>query len=207
MAQQVKALSTILKQALPTASYSSKRSDLSSILEKRGELVVQRFGNEASFLVKVNPDAQIAFAAKPKAAILGDYPTLRDIDSGYGKDFSVEWLLPQIADLALFTGAKNLTAQQQLGLARVISTEYKYLKITEMLLFFYKFKTGKYGRFYGTVDPMVITSALQQFIKDRNTMIDYYDLEKKREDAEKEKVGVMTYAEYLSLVESEKAGK
>ncbi len=207
MAQQVKALSTILKHALPTASYSSKRSDLSSILEKRGELVVQRFGNEASFLVKVNPDAQIAFAAKPKAAILGDYPTLRDIDSGYGKDFSVEWLLPQIADLALFTGAKNLTAQQQLGLARVISTEYKYLKITEMLLFFYKFKTGKYGRFYGTVDPMVITSALQQFIKDRNTMIDYYDLEKKREDAEKEKVGVMTYAEYLSLVESEKAGK
>ncbi len=207
MAQQVKALSTILKQALPTASYSSKRSDLSSILEKRGELVVQRFGNEASFLVKVNPDAQIAFAAKPKAAILGDYPTLRDIDSGYGKDFSVEWLLPQIADQALFTGAKNLTAQQQLGLARVISTEYKYLKITEMLLFFYKFKTGKYGRFYGTVDPMVITSALQQFVKDRNTMIDYYDLEKKREDAEKEKVGVMTYAEYLSLVESEKAGK
>ncbi len=168
---------------------------------------MQRFGNEASFLVKVNPDAQIAFAAKPKAAILGDYPTLRDIDSGYGKDFSVEWLLPQIADLALFTGAKNLTAQQQLGLARVISTEYKYLKITEMLLFFYKFKTGKYGRFYGTVDPMVITSALQQFIKDRNTMIDYYDLEKKREDAEKEKVGVMTYAEYLSLVESENAGK
>lgn len=168
-------------------------------MEQRGELVVKRFGDDMSFLVKVNPDTQTAFAAKPQVAVMGDYPTLRDIDSAYGKNFSVEWLAVQVADLALFTGAKNLTEAQQLGVARVIATEYKYLKVTELLLFFYRFKTGRYGRFYGSVDPMVITSALREFVKERNSMIDNFELESKREVSEKRKEPKMTYAEYEEI--------
>ena len=168
---------------------------------------MQRFGNDKSFLVKVNPDTQISFAEKPQAAILGDYPTLRDTDAAYGKNFSVEWLAVQVADLALYTGAKNLTLGQQLGVARVIATEYKYLKVTELLLFFYRFKTGRYGRFYGTVDPMVITCALREFIKERNNMIDNFELEKKREDSENDKKPKMTYQEYQRIVAQEKAEK
>lgn len=35
------------------------------------------------------------------------------------------------------------------------------------MLFFWWFKAGRYGRFYGAVDAMVITTALRQFLKDR----------------------------------------
>ena len=42
----------------------------------------------------------------------------------------------------------------------MIRVEYYYLKASELLLFFFKLKTGEYGHLYGVVDPMVIMSAL-----------------------------------------------
>ena len=41
------------------------------------------------------------------------------------------------------------------------------MKLPELMLFFQQFKAGKYGRFYGSVDPMVITTALQEFLRFR----------------------------------------
>jgi hypothetical protein len=34
---------------------------------------------------------------------------------------------------------------------------------------------GRYGRFYGSVDPMVVTCALRQFIAERNEIIAQYE--------------------------------
>lgn len=36
------------------------------------------------------------------------------------------------------------------------------------MLFFNYFKQGKYGHFYGSVDPLVVMTALQDFIRERN---------------------------------------
>ena len=33
-------------------------------------------------------------------------------------------------------------------------------------------KAGHYGRFYGEVDPMVITCALREFMKDKNLIVE-----------------------------------
>ena len=52
-------------------------------------------------------------------------------------------------------------------MAEIIANEYGYFKVTEFLLFFYLFKTGKYGRFYGSADPMVIMEALKAFREER----------------------------------------
>lgn len=35
------------------------------------------------------------------------------------------------------------------------------------MLFFFRFKAGKYGTFFGSVDPMTITSALSSFCRER----------------------------------------
>lgn len=153
---------------------------------------------------KVNPQTQAAFAVKQQQAIMGDYPTLTDICLTYGKTFSEQWLYPQIADLALFTGTNNLTKEQMRGLASVIAVEYRYLKITELLLFFHRFKTGRYGRFYGSVDPMVITCALREFMKERNSLIDIYEREIRDKEMEQQKLlPVMTHEEYLKEKEKE----
>ena len=161
-------------------------------------MVVKRFGSDNEFLQKVSPSTQVAFGKDTKSAVMGDYPTLNDIDAAYGKGFSTEWMIAQIVNLSESTGAKNLTENQLLDLASIIATEYRHLKVTEILLFFYRFKTGRYGRFYGSVDPMVVTCAIREFVEERNQMIDRYDQEEREQQFEEYKRTAITHEEYLS---------
>jgi len=159
--------------------------------------ILSKFGDRDQFLQRVNPKTQASFAQKKEKAIMGDYPTLTDICQAYGKTFSFQWLCPQIVDLSKFTGAKNLDKEQVEGLASIIAAEYRYLKVTELLLFFYFFKTGRYGRFYGSVDPMVITCALRDFIKERNVFIDQYERDQHNLQYELNKRNTMTHEQWL----------
>lgn len=129
-----------------------------------------KYGDSQHFGAKVSPSTQTAFAKMPERAVGGDYPTLADISMAYGRDYDVEWLIPQLYDLSVFTGAKNLTEQQQEMLARTIAVEYPQLKVTELLLFFHRFKTGRYGRFYGSVDPITVMGAIETFLKERDEL-------------------------------------
>lgn len=126
------------------------------------------------FMERVNPSAQPSFAKHPEKAIVGDYPLLADLDTTYGREASSTWLLAHVADMTMFTGAKNLDERQQEQLADVLAVECQGLKVTELMLFFYRFKTGRYGRFYGAVDPMVVTTALQDFLRERRELIEQH---------------------------------
>lgn len=161
-------------------------------------MVRQRFGSDDDFMQKVNPSTQASFGANAQKAIMGDYPTLNDINRAYGEGFATEWMIAQLVNLSESTGAKNITEKQLLDLAEIIAIEYRYLKVTEMLLFFFRFKLGKYGHFYGSVDPMVITCAIREFIEDRNNMIDAFEQqERDRKAAEDAKIPKMSYDEWL----------
>lgn len=64
------------------------------------------------------------------------------------------------------------------------------------MLFFYQFKKGNYGRFYGAIDPLVIMTALQSFRRERfDALTDYENEEKDLRDSKRGK-GI-SYAEYL----------
>ena len=129
-----------------------------------------KYGDQDRFLAVVSPKTQVAFARQPEKAVMGQYPTLADINTAYGRDYDVDWLLPQLYDLSTFTGAVNLGPEQQDALARTLAVECQELKVTEVMLFFYRFKTGRYGRFYGAVDPMVVMTALQDFLRERDEL-------------------------------------
>lgn len=89
---------------------------------------------------------------------------------------AVMWLLPQLYDLSEYCGVKNKLQGKPLeGCAHVIATEFYYLKVSELMLFFHRFKSGRYGKFYGTVDPLVITSALREFDAERGEAIYKHD--------------------------------
>lgn len=130
-------------------------------------------------------------------AIMGDYPTLRDINEAYGKNFAVEWLTTHLADLSLMTGAKNLTEYQQEQLAIIIATEYFWLKVTELMIFFHRFKSGLYGKFYGAIDPLTITCALRYFLADRNYLIGIYEQEERERREAEERKNAISYEEFL----------
>ncbi len=78
------------------------------------------------------------------------------------------WIECQIKEMSEYTGCKDkMSVQQTEDIAKIILAAYPFLKATEIMLFFWWFKAGRYGRFYGAVDAMVITTALRQFLKDR----------------------------------------
>jgi len=166
-------------------------------------MVINRFGDAEKFKVKVNPDTQNYFGVHKDKAIMGDYPTLTDICIAYGENFSAEWMIPHLISVSIHTGAKNMTKAQLRDLSKIIASEYRHYKITEILLFFYRFKAGIYGKFYGTVDPMVITCALRDFSNERDDMIDHYTMleEEKRKEQERRDNPPVTMEEWLRMKE------
>lgn len=74
------------------------------------------------------------------------------------------------------------------------------------MLFFYRFKSGRYGHFYGSVDPLVITCSLQEFINERGCAIAQNEQEERERRNIEEREGVISYDEYLRR-KAEKEGK
>ena len=127
------------------------------------------YGNLVNFMTLFNPDIQYIMQQDKEDCYFGRYPTLARLNKEYCNTASVQWLNIQIYNLNEYCGVKDkMTQQQILDCARTISGMYYYLKVSEFMLFFFRFKSGAYGKFYGSVDPMVITDALNKFCKERN---------------------------------------
>lgn len=125
-----------------------------------------------------NPDLQLACAKNEERAYFGTAPTLVVMNHAYTDTAAEQWLVPQLIDLCAYCGVKEKLNERQLKqLACTIVTEHGDLKATEVMLFFYKFKAGRYGQFYGSVDPIIIMQALKKFIKERDRMIEQKESE------------------------------
>lgn len=139
-------------------------------------------------MLDYNPDTQLRICGNKDLCFFGGFPTLVAVNRTYGNGSAKAWLVPQIANLSEFCGCKNkITPNQIKECATIIAQTYFYLKVSELMLFFYEFKAGKYGKFYGNVDPMVITCALREFMRDRSDAIFHRESEmearKRDEDA------------------------
>lgn len=102
-----------------------------------------------------------------KQCYFGNAPTLSDLTKAIDERAATAWLIPLITDLAIYSGHKGLTENQINDCADIIAAEFDFLKLTEVMLYFYYFKTGKYGRFYGVVSPLEIIDGLRSFLRDR----------------------------------------
>lgn len=98
-----------------------------------------------------------------RKAIMQDSSPIEVLNSAYKPGCAASWLAEHIGELNTFSGSKNMDDGQTENLARLIAQEYGDMKISEMMLFFYKFKMGHFGKFWGKVDPIVITCALKDF--------------------------------------------
>jgi len=131
-------------------------------------MLSSKHGDRDAFLVKYNPDCQLAQTADAEECHFGDHPTLSQLRVGYGSRMPVIWLLPQLYSLSEYCGCKNkLQGRPLQECASIIAADFHWLKVSELILFFHRFKSGCYGRFYGTVDPLVITTALRDFCDER----------------------------------------
>lgn len=132
----------------------------------------------------------------------GNAPTLAVINKEFDKDAAVAWLITQLTELAVYSNSqKEMNDYLVEECAKVIASEFYYLKTTELMLFFYNFKAGKYGVFYGSVSPLVITTSLQQFLRERNDAYFAHESELNKKHLEEQKKNSISHAEYLRLKE------
>ena len=114
----------------------------------------------------MNPELQHVCATNVERAYFGTAPTLFTLRCAYHDEAATEWMLPQLYDLGEYCGVKEKLDN--------------FLKVTEVMLFLHRLKSGHYGHFYGAIDPMVIVTALRfNFMRERADAID------EREHAEK----------------------
>lgn len=167
-----------------------------------------RYGDAEKFLNTFNPDMQVMAARYAERAYFGTAPSLEVVCLGYGEQTVVVWCCIQLENINLFAGVKEkMPVSRQCELSRLLLAEYPYLKVTELQLFFHRLKCGRYGRFYGMVDALFITSALVQFMDERRTETSRYKAARKEEEKPVEHASQgISYQEYLLLKEKRQKG-
>ena len=130
------------EQTLPATT-----QQLSPAVLQKTMRVLERYGSRENFFTTLNPSVQLIAGRDPEHAVLSeDAPTLAIMRHAYGEGFPATWLMPQILDLVVYSNSKGTLSDRQAEfLAEVIANEYGFLKASELLLFFYKFKAGEYG--------------------------------------------------------------
>lgn len=130
----------------------------------------------------------------------GSAPTLAAVNKTYGSNAAAQWLTVQLFDLSEYCGCKQKISKESLKqCAYIIAQIYFYLKLSELMLFFQYFKSGKYGVFYGAVDAMKITTALREFCVERGEAIARHEAELRRIKNEEYKRTAISREEYESI--------
>lgn len=147
----------------------------------------------------MSPSAQLYVCDVDEKCYFGDFPTLLTLSKQHQKATPIAWLVAQLLDVSEFCGCKGKLDDYQLKqCAMLIFREYGYLKVSELMLFFVRMKTGYYGEFYGAVDPMRIMSGLRKFAVDRGNAIFIHEGELAQKAIERGKVGAMTWEQYCA---------
>jgi len=167
--------------------------------------VARRYGSFAQFCdtFSVANQARFTQPALVERCFFGTAPTLGMVGAtwdGMTGNTAAAWLSIQLADLGRFCGARDKLSDEQLSqTAQMISEDFFYLKVTELMLFFRWFKSGRYGKFYGTIDPMTITTALRQFVEhDRGNAIARHESELDERKKAEARHGCISYGEYIA---------
>lgn len=159
------------KQQLSSTRYCQRKSD-----------IMDKYGSTAKdFLLTVTPSQQPILYKDIQDCYFGDYPTLSELNGAYSPKTAQAWLVPQLLDLSEYCGVKEKFTTNQLNqCSDIIANDYAYLKVSEIMLFFARFKRCHYGHLYGTVDPLIIIGALKEFCCERN--VAYYERNKNKEE-------------------------
>lgn len=159
--------------------------------------IIASYGSREKFLMAFNPDTQRSMAADTDKCFFENFPTLSQINATYSRQTAEAWLVPQLYDLSNYCGARDKLQGRPLEqCAEVIAQEFHYLKVSELMLFFHRFKSGRYGRFYGTVDPLIIVTALRDFCQERGQAYDQHEQQLRQQRDEEYRSRAITYEEY-----------
>lgn len=178
----------------------TRLNSLPENLRKTATDCLERYGDKVSLLETFNADNQHTYTQDLTRVFTGKAPTLVDVRNAHGDGTAQAWAMGQLVNLSEYCGVKDKLDNWQLEqLAKVIVSDFGWLKLTELMYFFRLFKAGRFGRFYGSIDPMLITEALQQFLRIRADELTRIEQQRKaqerRQTDEAHDRNILTYAE------------
>ena len=167
--------------------------------------IIQRYGGFQQFSNRFSYARMNDIVKNPIDCFRRDSPSLVRIDITYGDEASATWLYDVLQGMFLFLGVNNdkFKREQVYDLARTITSQYKTLKVAEILLFVSRFKAGKYGRFYGGDSyALVVTEAMNRFMVERGNYYDEIERERTERKIEESKKGAISFEEYKRMKEA-----
>lgn len=169
-------------------SSSGRQSlQLTSRQSSAARAIEARYGDARNFLLTFNPSSQRAHAALDCVGGTAATPRLVEVRWTYGDALAETWLEAQLYDLNEYAGQREkMTPGQIEQTAQVLIDTYGYLTVGEVMLFFRRFKAGRYGHFWGSIDPLTITSAFADFMDERRVELQRIEAELERERQERE---------------------
>lgn len=125
-------------------------------------------------------------AQNPTSAYTADIPTLLQYDALYGSGSSAYWVETQL------TGLYGASVSKETGVVDGISifcqsfaAQVQSYKLSELLLFFARYKAGRYDNSYSSFDPRRIGNAFfKEFIPERNRELEKINRERKAQEIE-----------------------
>lgn len=170
------------------------------ISEQQRETIV-KYSNFSTIVEHYNPDIQNVILDNKDKVFKSGVPTIKMISYIHGIRDTRLFIRSHLFKLEEFTGVKLASEVAMNELADIIVRQFGYLKITEFILFVSLFKSGKYGKFYGVFDTVVITEGLNKYSKDRFYYIDYYK-EDKADEKDKFPKGYSSLSFYKAYKEA-----
>ena len=179
------------------AAKDNNRNISSQLVQIKPSEIVARYGDKNRFLQTFHVNNQITYTNDEQRCHVGTAPTLTQVSKAYGIQTTEEWLIYQIVDLSEFCKLRSkLTDTQVKQTAQLIMHAYGYLKVTEIMLYFRRFKFGQYGRFYGSVDAMIILDCIKKFCNERRDTIHAQLKRVEEEERERQRRGCISWEEY-----------
>ncbi len=159
------------------------RQTSSQALQKtNSNTLLAMYPDRETFFKAFTPDKQIRLREDIDKCFFGDAPSLSVLNATYGRQTAAMWLIPQLYNLSEYCGCRDkLQGNPLKECASIIASEFWFLTVTEIMLFFVRFKSGRYGRFYGSVDPFVIMTALRSFLDERAAAIERHEDEQREQ--------------------------
>ena len=126
----------------------------------------------------------------------GTAPTIRQCIADYGREH-VRFIIRQHLELFIdFIKAKDKPSNKQRDtIVWFVMSQFAGLKVTQFQLFIIKAMSGAFGKFYNTLDPLDITTALRQWQKECQAIRNEYLAEQERRTREKEREEAVISAE------------
>lgn len=134
-------------------------------------------------------------------AYLSDTPTLGSYSDCFGFENAKKWIHSQVLALYGMSGNKDEGVAEGLSFfSSSFASQTMNYKLSELMLFFSRYKSGKYDNSYASFDTKRIGNAFFfEFVKERKYEIDLIERKKIIERIDENYRNSVTYEEYLEI--------